>query len=367
MNQGSQDFGQANTLQPEATQNQAVNHLALPEIPDHLLYPPPTAPSSAQPQAVHQQPLPQPTYLAYPPPQAYTQYVYQQSIPADSKGLRFWRAIYPILLFFGAQFFMGFVVAFVLESISTTSSFSLLDQSTFVWSVLIATGVSVLISTPFLFLFRHMDNKRRKSWGTYQSYESMGVGRGLLSLGIGICMAIFAWSAWMLIGDDAFNAQREFYSTNPFLAVLLLGIIIPFGEELCFRGLFYGRLREWMSPISAGLLSALVFALIHGNAVQGVTAFFYGMALALVYERSKSIWAPFLMHAGINTTVVLMAVIPGIQYASFFGIPAASLLILAGVLILGGIVLAIKLPPVKECATGTVPTAHIMEKQEGHL
>jgi hypothetical protein len=83
-------------------------------------------------------------------------------------------------------------------------------------------------------------------------------------------------------------------------SIITVSIIVPIAEELFFRGLIYGRLRQAMKPMVAILISSIVFGIFHGNVVQGVYAFFIGCALALVYEKTDSLLLSIFGHALIN-------------------------------------------------------------------
>ena len=98
------------------------------------------------------------------------------------------------------------------------------------------------------------------------------------------------------------NVMGEITSSGSFISVFVAtSIIAPVIEELFFRGLIYGRLRQAMKPIVAILISSLLFGIFHGNIVQGIYAFLIGFVLALVYEKTGALWLSMLGHALINT------------------------------------------------------------------
>lgn len=82
-------------------------------------------------------------------------------------------------------------------------------------------------------------------------------------------------------------------------------LLIPFGEELLFRGLFlrgfvlrYGRGR-------ALALTALLFALVHFNPWGLPAIFGMGWLLGWLLLRAGSLWPAFCAHAAFNLTSVL--------------------------------------------------------------
>jgi uncharacterized protein len=89
--------------------------------------------------------------------------------------------------------------------------------------------------------------------------------------------------------------------------VLLIVIAAPISEEICFRGMLFGGLRERLPRLAAALIAGLIFGGLH--ALTGVTAvpplIFFGFVLALLYERTGSIWPCILLHM-LNNSVALL-------------------------------------------------------------
>lgn len=87
---------------------------------------------------------------------------------------------------------------------------------------------------------------------------------------------------------------------------LLGGVIVPFAEELYFRGVLYRWLRQRWGVWLAALASSLVFGAVHGDVPIAGAAFFLGVVLAWVYERSQSLWPAVLIHI-INNGIKILA------------------------------------------------------------
>ena len=90
--------------------------------------------------------------------------------------------------------------------------------------------------------------------------------------------------------------------------ILLIVFAAPISEEICFRGMLFGGLRERLPRLAAALLAGLIFGGLH--ALTGVTAvpplIFFGFVLALLYERTGSIVPCILLHM-LNNSVALLA------------------------------------------------------------
>ena len=87
--------------------------------------------------------------------------------------------------------------------------------------------------------------------------------------------------------------------------IIAAGIAAPFAEELAFRGLLYGWLRQRFGPAVAVIGSAFAFSLLHGIPVLIPSIGVLGVVLALIYEKSRSLWPAFIMHASFNTIMLV--------------------------------------------------------------
>lgn len=85
--------------------------------------------------------------------------------------------------------------------------------------------------------------------------------------------------------------------------VALTVIAAPLCEEFIFRGLIHGGLRRSLPGWQAMLTSAAIFAVVHPP-LSMLPVFVLGVCAAWTYERSKTLLAPMLVHAGYNAVMV---------------------------------------------------------------
>lgn len=88
-----------------------------------------------------------------------------------------------------------------------------------------------------------------------------------------------------------------------FLATCL---IAPVVEEMLFRGIL---LRAFLTRYPRGIAigySALYFGVAHLNIYQFLLAFLLGLLLGWLYERSHSLIPGMALHAGLNSSVMLL-------------------------------------------------------------
>ncbi|MBI4776512.1 MAG: CPBP family intramembrane metalloprotease [Deltaproteobacteria bacterium] len=88
----------------------------------------------------------------------------------------------------------------------------------------------------------------------------------------------------------------------PGMGYLLVAVMLsPFVEELVFRGLLYGALRKRFSVWVVVILTATLFAAVHGiSPARIVPAVFGGALCALSFEHSRSLWTPIVIHVSGN-------------------------------------------------------------------
>jgi len=78
-------------------------------------------------------------------------------------------------------------------------------------------------------------------------------------------------------------------------------VIGPVVEEVAFRGILYGSLRNRLSPLLAALLSSLGFAATHPYGLASLAGVAWtGFVLCLVYERSRSLVPAIAAHMLLN-------------------------------------------------------------------
>lgn len=94
------------------------------------------------------------------------------------------------------------------------------------------------------------------------------------------------------------------------MGILLYGIVTPVIEEIIFRFLFFRRLCVYVIAQAAGIGSAVIFGLYHGNAVQFIYAFIFGLVLAYVYWRFENLLSAVFLHSAANIYVYVLYFLP---------------------------------------------------------
>lgn len=90
-----------------------------------------------------------------------------------------------------------------------------------------------------------------------------------------------------------------FLTATSLLSVFAIAFLVPIGEEILYRNRIYNSLMN-ISPQKANILQSLIFGISHGNIIQGIYTFVFGMIFGHVNEKQGSIAPSICMHCGIN-------------------------------------------------------------------
>lgn len=107
-----------------------------------------------------------------------------------------------------------------------------------------------------------------------------------------------------LIGNTMSNevinpVEQLIENSSIYINLLIICIVAPIFEELFFRKILIERTIKYGAKLSI-ILSALIFALFHGNLSQFFYAFLLGGFLAYIYIKTGKIIYPIIIHACVN-------------------------------------------------------------------
>ena len=117
------------------------------------------------------------------------------------------------------------------------------------------------------------------------------------------------------------NTLQGLTGGNIWINFLCVSIFAPFFEEWLCRGMILRGLLNYkkadgtngIKPVWAIVISAAVFALIHGNIWQALPAFLIGIVMGIVYYKTGSLKLTMLMHFVNNTLALAMGQIDSLS------------------------------------------------------
>jgi len=129
-------------------------------------------------------------------------------------------------------------------------------------------------------------------------------------LGLAIVVITGAPAAQNQLGEVAVENPELLLFLVPF-SFLLIG---P-GEELLFRGIVQGTLREAFGPVAGVTIASAIFAAVHYLALSGgasarlttvAVLFLPSLVFGAAYERTRNLVVPALIHGAYNATLFLL-------------------------------------------------------------
>ncbi len=167
------------------------------------------------------------------------------------------------------------------------------------------------------FAFIKLDDIKSIGSTIKQQSHSIGIGIGLAFLmrfGLGIYLLIIQRLGWhdlgetltiMSINDDILSIN-QFY--NPFIGFLFVVLIVPFYEEVLFRGVFLSSVQKHINFWVANILQSIVFALAHQNLKLFIFYFVFGFVAGHYCYRTKSLVTGVSIHVT-NNLIAFIAIV----------------------------------------------------------
>lgn len=175
------------------------------------------------------------------------------------------------------------------------------------------------------------------------SFRWLSIGNGLASIFAGFGL-VFLINGAVRFASDVAEIDFEYLSDDIFSVyniwylMVIVGLVTPFFEELFFRGILLGRLKNGFGPLMTVLLSAVLFSLSHLNVIQGIYVLPVGILAAYLVLETGSVFSAVWLHMVYNLVNIYLAKIDFFQYNS------VQLLVIA---LLGMVLLALGLNQIR--------------------
>ncbi|WP_106494741.1 CPBP family intramembrane glutamic endopeptidase [Lentibacillus sp. Marseille-P4043] len=140
------------------------------------------------------------------------------------------------------------------------------------------------------------------------------IGNGVLWAIGGVFMAYFSQGLASLIETEFFgitigseNTQMimDITRATP-LFIIIPALVAPILEEIIFRKIIFGGLYKKTNFFIAALLSAFIFAIIHGEPEHILIYGSMGFVFAFLYVKTKRIIVPIIVHMAMNSISVIV-------------------------------------------------------------
>ena len=178
---------------------------------------------------------------------------------------------------------------------------------------------SVALFAAALFFARRVSRPRAQDFGLCAPRQ--------LRRAVGLLLAVWGafflfaaiWAIALKLDEKSDLPERlgaDLSTPNLLVVTFLVCVVAPVGEELFFRGFFFGALRNWRGAWPAAIITGLTFGAIHlGSAPVGqlVPLAAFGMGLCMLYHWTGSLYLPIALHA-LNNAIAFGAGEEGWQW-----------------------------------------------------
>ena len=147
------------------------------------------------------------------------------------------------------------------------------------------------------------------------SWQDIGLGLGGFVIYAAVATALME-IAKLLLAPGVINQPQDIgftavYGVERVLAFMVLVVVAPIIEEVIFRGILYGKLRQSTLPRWAAIgITSLLFALAHGQLNVGIDVFVLSVMACLLRDATGSVWSAVMLHMiknGITFYVLFVA------------------------------------------------------------
>ncbi|MGE5405668.1 MAG: lysostaphin resistance A-like protein [Candidatus Saccharibacteria bacterium] len=108
--------------------------------------------------------------------------------------------------------------------------------------------------------------------------------------------------------DPEIVLQQAGHSMAAIGLFLYIAVLGPLAEELFHRAMMYPVFRHYLGVNWGILASAVIFSLFHWDKWRFLPLALGGMALAHIYEKSKTIYAPWVAHGVWNGIMAITTI-----------------------------------------------------------
>lgn len=113
--------------------------------------------------------------------------------------------------------------------------------------------------------------------------------------------------------EQDYQEMIQSLTKSPMTSLIQVCVLAPVMEEILMRGVVLGGLKNSYGTVAALLISSVLFACLHFNMVQTLSAFVCGIVLGLLYIRTNSVFCCMIAHSGYNLISYVVMIYPQIR------------------------------------------------------
>ncbi|MBN7576291.1 MULTISPECIES: CPBP family intramembrane glutamic endopeptidase [Clostridium] len=231
-------------------------------------------------------------------------------------GISIWESIMILLLIIGLQVIGGIFIAMLMGILNIASGIKILDNT---YASAIGNMIAYIIIYKSLLKKNKFDIKLKCRFDIKITIYCLFILIGYILTydnTISLIVQNLVSESWI---DAVFTEMLQ----TPFAAFCSMVFIAPIFEELFMRGIILEQLSRRYKPIISITVSALLFAILHLNVIQGINAFLLGIILGLVYLKTRNLIITILLHGLNNLFCYIVSYFPELYKVDFSPIKLA--------------------------------------------
>ena len=147
-----------------------------------------------------------------------------------------------------------------------------------------------------------------------------GLIAAFVAMSAGLWFEILFMGMLVLIGIEVPRAPSvaDIFPVTPVgiaVAIVVTCIAAPLAEEVLYRGVLFGGLRDRFGDWIAALVSSVAFAASHLNWYLLIPFTVLGMLFAWITSQTRSVWPSVIAHAVFNLNAVILGYLYYLLYA----------------------------------------------------
>ena len=166
------------------------------------------------------------------------------------------------------------------------------------WSVII-TGISFVAAG---LMIRSKAMEYDTKYSPKKEYDKkFTVLTGLITISLAIVLNILIYKLGIAALSPAYEQVAENqYSCSFIVGLIVYGFMSPFSEEFMFRGILYNGLKRLNVGYAPLIMCSALFAIYHGNGIQGIYGFLASAFIIFSYEKCGDIRICIMIHMLFN-------------------------------------------------------------------
>ena len=195
-------------------------------------------------------------------------------------------------------------------------------------NVLGMTVISGILTVLILYLFFKLRKKQvQEEWRLKHFNVQSGILASVVAFSFSFLFALVTYNIPMQNAQMISDSVKYYNEILPLFGNLMmllnLLVIAPIAEEIALRGIVYTRVEMTTNALTAIIVSAILFGLMHfmaGGVALVIGAMLMALVFGYIFDKFKSLWVCVIAHAAANLPDFILQNKPEISDGLFWGL-----------------------------------------------